>query len=208
MLIEQTFGGPKITKDGVSVAKSVELEDKLENLGARLVQDVANKTNDEAGDGTTCSTVLARAFTMEGFNAVAAGLNPQDLRKGIQMAVDHVVEGLQQQSKKVTTSDEIKQVATISANGDEEIGGLIAQAFDRVGKDGVITVKDGQTLDDQLEVTEGMRFDRGYISPFFINEQKSRKVEYKDALVVFSEQKISNVASIVPALETAVKMGK
>ena len=170
------------------------------------MQDVANKTNDVAGDGTTCATVLARAITTEGFKAVAAGLNPTDLRKGIQMAVDAVIANLKSISKKVTTSDEIKQVATISANGDTAIGKLIAEAFERVGKDGVITVKDGQTLEDQLEVTEGMKFDRGYISPFFVNNAKTRRAEYQDALVLLTEKKISNVQQLVPALELAINM--
>eukprot|EP00045_Choanoeca_perplexa_P017463 m.254133 g.254133 ORF g.254133 m.254133 type:complete len:575 (-) comp17548_c0_seq16:746-2470(-) len=208
VLLEQSFGGPKITKDGVSVAKAVELEDRYENLGARLVQDVANRTNDVAGDGTTCATVLARAFTTEGFKAVAAGLNPKDLRQGIQMGVEAVVANLKAISKTVDSTEAIQQVATISANGDKAVGALIAQAFEKVGKDGVITVKDGQTLEDQLEHTEGLKFDRGYISPFFVNNTKSRRVEYQDSLVLFSETKISSIQSIVPALETAMKLQK
>jgi len=208
VLIEQPYGGPKITKDGVTVAKAVELEDKFENIGARLVQDVANRTNDVAGDGTTTATVLARAIATEGFNAVAAGLNPQDLRSGMKLAVDSVIAGLKDLSKPVTSNNEIRQVATISANGDEEIGQLIADGFEKVGRDGVITVKDGQTLEDELDVTEGMKFDRGFISPFFINQPKTRQVKYDDALILLSEKKISNVASIVPILEMAIQAKK
>ncbi|XP_011270172.1 hypothetical protein CAOG_08572, partial [Capsaspora owczarzaki ATCC 30864] len=204
VIIEQPYGGPKITKDGVTVAKAIEFKDKFENLGARLVQDVASKTNDLAGDGTTTATILARAIAAEGFKSVAAGLNPLDLRRGIQSAVDVVVKGLKDLSKPVTTSEEIAQVATISANGDREIGNLIAKAMKTVGKDGVITVKDGKTLVDELEVTEGMRFDRGFISPFFITNTKAQRVEYQNALVLLSEKKISSMAQIVPALEIAV----
>lgn len=205
VLIEQGFGGPKVTKDGVTVAKSVDLEDTYENIGARLVQDVANKTNDNAGDGTTTATVLARAIASEGFNAVAAGLNPQELRKGINRAVDVAVDTIKTISRPVTTNEEIRQVATISANGDTVVGDLIAEGFSKVGRDGVMTVKDGQTTEDILEVTEGMKFDRGYISPFFINNQKGRNVVYEDALVLLCEKKISNVQSIVPVLELAMQ---
>ena len=176
MLIEQPYGGPKVTKDGVTVAKAVVLEDTFENIGAQLVQDVANNTNDAAGDGTTTATVLARAIATEGFNYVAAGLNPQDLRSGIQKAVAQVIVSLKDQSRPVSGTEEIRQVATISANGDEEVGQLIADGYDQVGKDGVITVKNGDTLEDSLEVTEGMKFDRGYISPFFVNNGKTRYV--------------------------------
>eukprot|EP00127_Corallochytrium_limacisporum_P002347 Clim_evm3s110 gene=Clim_evmTU3s110 len=206
VIIEQAYGGPKITKDGVTVAKAIELKDKYENIGARLVQDVASKTNDVAGDGTTTATVLARAIANEGFKAVAAGLNPMDLRRGIQAAVDSVVENLKSISKPVTTSEEIAQVATISANGDTEIGQLIADAMKTVGKDGVITVKDGKTLQDELEVTEGMKFDRGYISPFFITNAKNSRAEFQDALVLLSEKKISTAQQVIPALEIALQL--
>eukprot|EP01137_Pigoraptor_chileana_P026782 Opistho-2@8579 len=168
VIIEQSYGSPKITKDGVTVAKAIELKDRYENVGARLVQDVASKTNDIAGDGTTTATVLARAIAREGFKSVSAGLNPLDLRRGIQSAVESVVKSLKDLSRPVTTPEEIAQVATISANGDKEIGNLISNAMKTVGRHGVITVKDGKTLNDELEVTEGMKFDRGYISPFFI----------------------------------------
>jgi len=208
VLIEQPYGGPKVTKDGVTVAKAVELEDTFENIGAQLVQDVANNTNDAAGDGTTTATVLARAIATEGFNYVAAGLNPQDLRSGIQKAVKQVIVSLKEQSRPVSGTEEIRQVATISANGDEEVGQLIADGYDKVGKDGVITVKNGDTLEDSLEVTEGMKFDRGYISPFFVNNGKTRSVVYDDALVLLSEKKISTVASIVPVLEMAIQSKK
>jgi len=203
VLIEQSFGGPKITKDGVTVAKAVELENKYENMGAKLVQDVANKANDAAGDGTTCATVLARAIAKEGFQVVAAGLNPNDLRRGIQLAVDAVVKRLGEISKKVTDT-EIQQVATISANGDVTIGKLIADGMKRVGRDGVLTVKDGHAIEDSLEVVEGLKFDRGFVSPFFVNNPKTRRVEYKNALVLLSDSKISNIQSIVPALELAI----
>eukprot|EP01135_Chromosphaera_perkinsii_P000751 Nk52_evm39s151 gene=Nk52_evmTU39s151 len=208
VIIEQSYGGPKITKDGVTVAKAVELKDKHEDLGAKLVQDVANKTNEVAGDGTTTATVLARSIASEGFKNVAAGLNPLDLRKGIQSAVDVCVEELKKLSKPVTTSEEIAQVATISANGDEEIGGLISAAMKKVGKDGVITVKDGKTLVDELEVIEGMKFDRGYISPFFATNAKNQKCEFQNPMILLSEKKISSAQQLLPALELTAQMRK
>ena len=192
MIIEQSWGSPKITKDGVTVAKGIELEDKYQNIGARLVQDVANNTNEEAGDGTTTATVLARAIATDGFSHVTKGANPVEVRQGmvmqcyfnaiynysdftgIQKAVEVVIESLKQLSRPVTTPEEIAQVATISANGDKQIGQLISDAMKRVTKDGVITVKDGKTLHDELEVIEGMKFDRGYISPYFITTAKGR----------------------------------
>ncbi|CAO3622441.1 unnamed protein product [Mucor hiemalis] len=203
VLIEQAYGSPKITKDGVTVAKSIVLEDKFENLGARLVQDVASKTNEMAGDGTTTATVLARAIFTEGVKNVAAGCNPLDLRRGAQLAVDNVLDFLKTHSKVVTTSAEIAQVATISANGDKHVGGMIAQAMERVGKEGVITVKAGKTIDDELEVTEGMRFDRGFISPYFITDTKTQKVEFEKPLILLSEKKISLLQDILPALEAS-----
>merc|ERR1719369_1422718 len=203
VVIEQSWGSPKITKDGVTVAKAVELKDKFQNIGAKLVQDVANNTNEEAGDGTTTATVLARSIAKEGFEAISKGGNPIEIRRGVMMAVDATVEQLAGLSRKVTTPAEIAQVATISANGDAEVGALISGAMERVGREGVITVKDGKTLKDELDVIEGMKFDRGYISPYFINSSKGAKVDYQDALVLLSEKKISSIQSIIPCLELA-----
>merc|ERR1719158_91996 len=205
VLIEQAWGAPKITKDGVTVAKAVELEDKLQNIGAKLVQDVANQTNDEAGDGTTTATVLARAIAKAGFEKVdKRGANPVEVRKGVKKAVTALVAELDNLSQPVDTFEEISQVATISANGDDEIGKLISDAMERVGRTGVITVKDGKTLEDELEVVEGMSFDRGFISPFFVTQTKGKhSVEYENALVLISEKKISEIASVIPALELA-----
>ncbi|XP_022913548.1 heat shock protein 60A [Onthophagus taurus] len=203
VIIEQSWGSPKITKDGVTVAKGVELKDKFQNIGARLVQDVANNTNEEAGDGTTTATVLARSIAKEGFDNLGKGANPVEIRKGIMLAVEKITATLKSLSKPVTTPEEVAQVATISANGDVNIGNLISDAMKKVGKDGVITVKDGKTLNDELDVIEGMKFDRGFISPYFVNTTKGAKVEYQDALLLLSEKKISSVQSIVPALELA-----
>lgn len=222
VLIESSYGSPKITKglcnvflqnfysnykiDGVTVAKSIVLKDKYENLGARLIQDVASKTNETAGDGTTTATVLARAIFSETVKNVAAGCNPMDLRRGIQSAVNTVVEFLQSNKRDITTSEEIAQVATISANGDTHIGQLIASAMEKVGKEGVITVKEGKTMEDELEVTEGMRFDRGFVSPYFITDTKSQKVEFEKPLILLSEKKISAVQDIIPALEASTQL--
>ena len=175
----------------------------MENLGARLVQDVANKTNEAAGDGTTTATVLTRAIFMEGSKNVAAGVNPMDLRRGVTLAVDHVVKFLKANSRVITTSAEVAQVATISANGDTHVGALIAQAMEKVGKEGVITVQEGKTTTDELEITEGMKFDRGFISPYFITESRSQKVEFEKPLILLSERKISVLQDILPALEIA-----
>lgn len=187
--------------DGVTVARAITLKDKFENLGARLLQDVASKTNEAAGDGTTTATVLARAIFSETVKNVAAGCNPMDLRRGTQAAVDAVVEYLKANKRDITTSEEISQVATISANGDTHIGKLLANAMEKVGKEGVITVKEGKTIEDELEVTEGMKFDRGFISPYFITDTKSQKVEFEKPLLLLSEKKISAVQDIIPALE-------
>ncbi|CAB3245912.1 unnamed protein product [Arctia plantaginis] len=203
VILEQPMGPPKITKDGVTVAKGIELKDKFQNVGAKLVQNVANKTNEEAGDGTTTATVLARAIAKEGFENISKGANPIEIRKGVMLAVETVKKRLKEISKPVNTTEEIIQVATISANGDADIGKLIAAAMNRVGKSGVITVKDGKTLDDELEIIEGMKFDRGFVSPYFINSTKGPKVEYNDALILYSEKKIFNAQQIVPALEIA-----
>merc|ERR1719431_1989006 len=193
VVIESSWGSPKITKDGVTVAKAVELKDKFQNIGAKLVQDVANKTNEEAGDGTTTATVLARAIACKGFDNVTHGSNPVEIRRGLMVAVEAVNEHLAKLAKPVTTPEEIAQVATISANGDTSIGNLIAEAMAKVGK----------TLLDEMDIIEGMKFDRGYISPYFINTTKGAKVEYQDAMVLFSEKKISNIQAIIPALELA-----
>ncbi|KGB79735.1 hsp60-like protein [Cryptococcus deuterogattii 99/473] len=205
VIIGQSFGGPKITKDGVSVAKAITLKDPVENLGARLVQDVASKTNDTAGDGTTTATVLARAIYSEGVKNVAAGCNPMDLRRGAQKAVDKVLEVLVANKKVITTSEEIAQVATISANGDTHVGAIIAQAMEQVGKEGVITVKEGRTIDDEIEITEGMRFDRGFISPYLITDTKNQRVELEKPFILLSEKKISALQDILPSLEIAAQ---
>ena len=205
VIIESSWGSPKITKDGVTVAKAIDLQDKFQNIGAKLVQDVANNTNEKAGDGTTTATVLARAIAQAGFDRVTHGANPVEIRKGVMLAVEAVNEHLSNISKSVTSPEEIQQVATISANGDVSIGKLISDAMKKVGKDGVLTVKDGKTLYDELEVIEGMKFDRGFISPYFINTSKGAKVEYTDAFILFSEKKISNIQQIIPALEMSAQ---
>lgn len=205
VVLEQSYGAPKITKDGVTVAKHIEFADRHQNLGAQLVRQVANKTNDVAGDGTTTATILTSAIFTEGCKAVAAGMNPMDLKRGIDMAVKAVLESLASQSKMITSTDEVKQVATISANGDEDIGGLIAMAMEKVGKEGVITTAEGSTLHDELEVVEGMRFDRGFISAYFVNNQKTQRVEFEDALFLLYDKKVSSITQIVPALEISVK---
>jgi chaperonin GroEL len=194
------------SSDGVTVARAITLKDKFENLGARLIQDVASKTNETAGDGTTTATVLARAIFSETVKNVAAGCNPMDLRRGTQAAVDAVVDYLQKNKRDITTSEEIAQVATISANGDTHIGKLIASAMEKVGKEGVITVKEGKTMEDELDVTEGMRFDRGFVSPYFITDTKSQKVEFEKPLILLSEKKISAVQDIIPALEASTQL--
>ncbi|KAL9024383.1 MAG: hypothetical protein Q9196_006559, partial [Gyalolechia fulgens] len=206
VLIESSYGSPKITKDGVTVAKAITLQDKFENLGARLLQDVASKTNEVAGDGTTTATVLARSIFSETVKNVAAGCNPMDLRRGTQAAVDAVVEYLQKNKRDITTGEEIAQVATISANGDTHVGKLISNAMEKVGKEGVITVKEGKTIEDELEVTEGMRFDRGFTSAYFITDTKAQKVEFEKPLILLSEKKISAVQDIIPALEASTQM--
>jgi len=206
--LDQAYGPPKITKDGVTVAKHIELKDKFENMGANLVRQVASKTNDIAGDGTTTATVLARALFSEGCKSVAAGMNPMDLRRGMQAAVDQVVKELSSQSMKISTNEEVSQVATISANGDKQVGDLIASAMAKVGKEGVITVQDGKTLFDELEVVEGMKFDRGYISPYFITDQKAQKCEFEECLILFVEKKVTTLHALVPVLEQVVKDGR
>merc|ERR1719384_2557378 len=199
--IESSYGPPKITKDGVTVAKNIEFADKYENLGAQLVRHVASKTNDVAGDGTTTATVLARAIFIEGCKSVAAGMNPMDIKRGIDKAVSTVVTHVRSIAEPVQGSDAIRKVATISANGDKSLGGLIADGFSKVGNEGVISVQDGKSFEDQLEVVEGMKFDRGYISPFFITDNKKRVVEYENPVLLFSEKKISSGTALVPLIE-------
>eukprot|EP00561_Arcocellulus_cornucervis_P008712 CAMPEP_0185825388 /NCGR_PEP_ID=MMETSP1322-20130828/31018_1 /TAXON_ID=265543 /ORGANISM="Minutocellus polymorphus, Strain RCC2270" /LENGTH=612 /DNA_ID=CAMNT_0028523107 /DNA_START=83 /DNA_END=1922 /DNA_ORIENTATION=- len=204
-IIAQPYGAPKITKDGVTVAKSIDFEDKFEDMGAQLVKSVASKTNDIAGDGTTTATVLARAIYSEGCKAVAAGMNPLDLRRGIQLAVNSVVDTLTDISRPITSKEEITQVGTISANADVEIGTLISDAMERVGKEGVITVQDGKTLENELEVVEGMKFDRGYISPYFITDAKTQTCEMENPLILLVEKKVSSLQQLVPLLESVIK---
>ncbi|PRQ36894.1 putative chaperonin Cpn60/TCP-1 family, groEL-like apical domain, groEL-like equatorial [Rosa chinensis] len=208
VVIEQSFGAPKVTKDGVTVAKSIEFKDKVKNVGASLVKQVANATNDVAGDGTTCATILTRAIYTEGCKSVAAGMNAMDLRRGINMAVDSVVTNLKSRARMISTSEEIAQVGTISANGEREIGELIAKAMEKVGKEGVITIADGKTLYNELEVVEGMKLDRGYISPHFITNTKNQKCELEDPLVLIHEKKVSNINAVIKVLELALKRQK
>ncbi|XP_023513641.1 chaperonin CPN60-2, mitochondrial-like [Cucurbita pepo subsp. pepo] len=205
VVLEQSYGAPKVTKDGVTVAKSIEFKDKVKNIGASLVKQVANATNDVAGDGTTCATVLTRAIFTEGCKSVAAGVNAMDLRRGITMAVDSVITILKSRARMISTSEEIAQVGTISANGEREIGELIAKAMEKVGKEGVITISDGNTLDNELEIVEGMKLDRGFISPYFITNQKNQKCELEDPLILIHEKKISNLNAVVKVLELALK---
>merc|ERR1712166_1016425 len=204
-ILEQSFGSPKITKDGVTVAKSIEFENRHHNMGAQLVRSVANRTNDSAGDGTTTATVLTRAIYSEGCKAVAAGMNPMDIHRGITAAVDAMVEEMTKMATPVEGPDTVEEVATISANGDKTIGSLIREAMEKVGNEGVITVQDGKTLHDELEITQGMKFDRGYISPYFVTDPKTGKVEFDDAYFLFVEKKVSNIQSIMPVLEAVMK---
>ncbi|HET6430765.1 chaperonin GroEL [Dyella sp.] len=208
VVLEKSFGAPTITKDGVSVAKEIELSDKFENMGAQMVKEVASKTSDIAGDGTTTATVLAQAIIREGMKAVAAGMNPMDLKRGIDKAVIGAVEELKKISKPCNSSKEIAQVGSISANSDENIGELIAKAMDKVGKEGVITVEEGSGLDNELDVVEGMQFDRGYLSPYFINNQQSMSAELDDPFILLHDKKISNVRELLPVLEAVAKAGK
>jgi len=208
VVLERSFGAPTITKDGVSVAKEIELKDKFENMGAQMVKEVASKTSDVAGDGTTTATVLAQSIVTEGMKYVAAGMNPMDLKRGIDKAVLAVVEELKKISKPCTTSKEISQVGAISANADESIGKTIADAMDKVGKEGVITVEDGKGLENELELVEGMQFDRGYISPYFINNPDKQVAILEDAYILLHDKKISNIRDLLPLLEQVAKSGK
>src|ERR671917_37986 len=208
VVIEKSFGAPRITKDGVTVAKEIELADKFENMGAQMVREVASKQNDRAGDGTTTATVLAQAIVREGAKSVAAGMNPMDLKRGIDLAVEAVVADLQKNSKKVTSNEEIAQVGTISANGDTEIGKFLAEAMKKVGNEGVITVEEAKSLETELDVVEGMQFDRGYISPYFITNADKMRVEMEDPYILIYEKKLSGLQELLPLLEAVVQTGK
>jgi len=208
VVLERSFGGPTVTKDGVSVAKEIELKDKLQNMGAQMVKEVASKTSDNAGDGTTTATVLAQSIVREGMKFVAAGMNPMDLKRGIDKAVGAAVEELKKLSKPTTTSKEIAQVGAISANSDASIGERIAEAMDKVGKEGVITVEDGKSLADELEVVEGMQFDRGYLSPYFINNPEKQVVQLDSPFVLLFDKKVSNIRDLLPVLEQVAKAGR
>ncbi|WCA59239.1 chaperonin GroEL [Agrobacterium tumefaciens] len=208
VVIDKSFGAPRITKDGVSVAKEIELEDKFENMGAQLVREVASKTNDIAGDGTTTATVLAQAIVREGSKAVAAGMNPMDLKRGIDLAVAEVVKDLQAKAKKINTTEEVAQVGTISANGERQIGLDIAEAMQKVGNEGVITVEEAKTAETELEVVEGMQFDRGYLSPYFVTNPEKMVADLEDAYILLHEKKLSNLQAMLPVLEAVVQTGK
>jgi chaperonin GroEL len=208
VVLEKSFGAPRISKDGVTVAKEIELEDRFENMGAQMVREVASKTSDVAGDGTTTATVLAQAIVKEGAKSVAAGMNPMDLKRGIDLAVEAVVAQIKAKAKKVTSNDEIAQVGTISANGDAEIGRFLADAMKRVGNEGVITVEEAKTSDTELEVVEGMQFDRGYVSPYFVTNTEKMRIELEDPYVLIHEKKLSSLQAMLPVLEAAVQSTK
>ena len=208
VVIEKSFGAPRTTKDGVSVAKEIELEDKFENMGAQMVREVASKTNDEAGDGTTTATVLAQAIVKEGMKSVAAGMNPMDLKRGVELAVAKVVEGIKASATPIKGSEEIAQVGTISANGDKAVGDMIAEAMSKVGNEGVITVEEAKSLESELDVVEGMQFDRGYLSPYFITNAEKMHAELEDAYILLHEKKLSNLQSMLPLLEASVQSGR
>ncbi|MDX8515467.1 chaperonin GroEL [Mesorhizobium captivum] len=208
VVIDKSFGAPRITKDGVTVAKEIELEDKFENMGAQMVREVASKTSDIAGDGTTTATVLAQSIVTEGAKAVAAGMNPMDLKRGIDKAVETIVANLKANARKVTKNDEIAQVGTISANGDAEIGRFLAEAMEKVGNEGVITVEEAKTAETELEIVEGMQFDRGYLSPYFITNQDRMRVELEEPCVLIHEKKLGNLQALLPVLEAVVQSGK
>ncbi len=208
VILDKSFGAPRITKDGVTVAKEIELEDKFENMGAQMVREVASKTNDVAGDGTTTATVLAQAIVREGAKSVAAGMNPMDLKRGIDIAVTAVVKDIEKRAKKVSSSAEVAQVGTISSNGDATIGKMIAQAMQKVGNEGVITVEEAKSLDTEVEIVEGMQFDRGYISPYFITNAEKMIAELEDAYILLHEKKLSGLQAMLPLLEAVVQTGK
>ncbi len=208
VVLDKSFGAPRITKDGVTVAKEIELEDKFENMGAQMVREVASKTNDVAGDGTTTATVLAQAIVREGAKSVAAGANPMDLKRGVDLAVNAVVNELAAKAKTISSSSEVAQVGTISANGDTEIGNKISEAMEKVGNEGVITVEESKSLETELEVVEGMQFDRGYISPYFVTDAEKMRVELDDPVILIHEKKLSNLQAMLPVLEAVVQSSK
>ena len=208
VVLDKSYGAPRITKDGVTVAKEIELEDKFENMGAQMVREVASKTSDIAGDGTTTATVLAQAIVKEGVKLVAAGMNPMDLKRGIDLAVAEVVRDIAQQAKKVKSSDEIAQVGTVAANGEKAVGDMIAKAMQKVGNEGVITVEEAKSFESELEVVEGMQFDRGYISPYFITNAEKMMAELESPYILICEKKLSNMQSLLPLLEAVVQAGK
>ena len=208
VVIDKSFGGPRVTKDGVTVAKEIELSDKMENMGAQMLREVASKANDKAGDGTTTATVLAQALAREGLKAVAAGMNPMDLKRGMDKAVECVIEDIKARSKKVSSNSEIAQVGTISANGDKEIGDMIAKAMDKVGHESPITVEENKSLETELEVVEGMQFDRGYLSPYFVTNSEKMVVELENPFILFHESKLSGLQPLLPVLEAVVQSGK
>ncbi len=200
VVLDKAFGAPRTTKDGVAVAKEIELEDKFQNMGAQMVREVASKTNDEAGDGTTTATILAQSIIREGLKSVAAGMTPMDLRRGVNLAVDVIVGELKKRSKKIKSNDEIAQVGAIAANGEEEIGDMISEAMEKVGNEGVITVEEAKSLDSELEVVEGMQFDRGYLSPYFVTNADKMVVELEDSYILLHEKKLSNLQAMLPIL--------
>ncbi|OYV32661.1 MAG: molecular chaperone GroEL, partial [Thiomonas sp. 20-64-5] len=208
VVLERSFGAPTVTKDGVSVAKEIELKDKLQNMGAQMVKEVASKTSDNAGDGTTTATVLAQSIVREGMKYVTAGMNPMDLKRGIDKAVTALVDELKKASKPCSNSKEIAQVGSISANSDEHVGQIIAEAMDKVGKEGVITVEDGKSLENELDIVEGMQFDRGYLSPYFINNQDKQVAVLENPFVLLHDKKISNIRDLLPALEQVAKSSR
>ena len=208
VILDKSFGAPRTTKDGVTVAKEIELEDKFENMGAQMVREVASKTNDVAGDGTTTACVLAQAIVREGGKSVAAGMNPMDLKRGVDLAIRTVVDDLKKRSKKIKSSEEISQVATIAANGETEIGQMIAEAMQKVGNEGVITVEEAKSLDTELDVVEGMQFDRGYLSPYFVTNAEKMVAELEDPYILLHEKKLSGLQAMLPLLEAVVQSAR
>jgi chaperonin GroEL len=208
VILDKAFGAPRITKDGVTVAKEIELQDKFENMGAQMVREVASKTNDVAGDGTTTATVLAQAIVKEGAKYVASGMNPMDLKRGVDLAVNEIVKDLRSRSKKIVSSEEIAQVGTISANGDRSIGQIIADAMKKVGNEGVITVEEARSLETELEVVEGMQFDRGFISPYFVTNEEKMVAELEDPYILIHERKLSSLQGMLPVLESVVQSAR